>query len=88
MTDKTPLLPLADVVTDEVIAELSSLTVKRLAEYIKGLDGEQAIERIYNEAIDDACNFVRDVARSNAQHWAQFRALEAEMRWLLTLRIP
>lgn len=47
---------------------------------------EEIIKFVYNNAIDDAANFARDMAKSNPQHTLAFQALEKEIRHWLTLR--
>ena len=51
-----------------------------------GMTDLERIRFVYNEAIDDAANFAKNMARTNPQHAVAFRSLEAELRHWLTLR--
>jgi hypothetical protein len=49
------------------------------------LSPDQKIWHVYNEAIDDACDFVQTLARRNPEHRLAFESLAVEMRALLPL---
>lgn len=44
------------------------------------------IHYVYNEAMDDAINFVHDLAKSNPQYRLAFISLERDMKHWLVLR--
>lgn len=55
---------------------------------ITGMEQDARIRFIYNEATDDAINFVDDMAKSNPQHRMAYVALAKELRHWLPLREP
>jgi len=57
-----------------------------LKERSGGMTELEQIRYVYNEAVDDAANFVKNMAKTNPQHAVAFRSLEAELRHWLTLR--
>ncbi|MBW8034850.1 MAG: hypothetical protein FVQ79_04180 [Planctomycetes bacterium] len=52
---------------------------------IYGQDGLK-IKHIYNQAINDAVDFVGEMAKSNPQHRMAYMSLEKEIRHWLVLR--
>lgn len=59
----------------------------RLIEWTDGMEPEAAAARVYNEAIDDAINFVLVLATKNPKHRLAFYALVPEMRKWLPLKL-
>jgi hypothetical protein len=60
--------------------------VRVLLERADGKTGEDLVRFVYNEAIDDAASFARNLAPHNPAHAITLVAVEAELRHWLVLR--
>jgi hypothetical protein len=74
----------SDLVDFEKASEGIIATLKDRSSHLDELDN--VIKYIYNEAIDDAANFTRDMANSNPRQRVAYVSLEKELRHWLRLR--
>ena len=67
-------------------AEDSWPIIARLLERSQHMTPKEMVKMVYNEAIDDAANFARDLAPHNPLLALTLRAVERELRYWLVLR--
>ncbi len=73
---------------DVELIQISIRIIPVLRTRSAGMSEDDRILYIYNEAIDDAANFARDMGNTNPQHRLEFEALSREIRKWLTIRRP
>jgi len=59
-----------------------------LAIRFANLSGAELVRKVYNEAIEDAANFVRDLAPFNPDKQSTLLAAAGEIRTWLTIQLP
>ncbi len=79
--------PPSQVSEDEFIAASKGIVAK-LQEWTADLDDDQRTRRIYNEAINDAIEFVEVMATKNPRWKIPFTTLAQEMKTYLPLVDP
>lgn len=74
---------MSDKPTDEQLNSAMKIPLT-LEKRLYGITGPELIRRVYNEAIDDASNFLRDIAQKNPAYRLAIEAAGREVRtWLI-----